>query len=107
MLNRRSAIVSLAMAGVIELAACAPPPAGTSATQPRTAWGDPDLQGVWRYEGAIPLERPAQLADRAKLTEKEVADQQKVEREQAANRLAGQEGAAVGRRSVAESPIRG
>ena len=27
--------------------------------QPRTAWGDPDLQGVWRYEATIALERPA------------------------------------------------
>src|SRR5262245_105107 len=27
--------------------------------QPRTPWGDPNLQGVYRYEAAIPLERPA------------------------------------------------
>ena len=24
-------------------------------TQARTAWGDPDLQGVWRYEATMPL----------------------------------------------------
>lgn len=66
-----------------------------------------DLQGVWRYEGAIPLERPAQLAGRTSLTAAEVEQRQQIEKEQAAKRLAGYEGAAVGRRSVAESPIRG
>ena len=97
----------------------APPPQGSSAgtsaaggtaeswTQPRTAWGDPDLQGVWRYEADIPLERPARLEGRESLTDEEVAARRKTEEEQAANRLAGAEGAAVGRRSVAESPIRG
>ena len=44
---------------------------------------------------------------RASLTEQEVAEREQVEKEQAAKRLAGLEGAAVGRRSVAESPIRG
>ena len=76
-------------------------------TQARTSWGDPDLQGVWRYEAAIALERPKALEGRELLTDEEVARQEQVEREQAANRLAGQEGAVVGRRSVAESPIRG
>src|SRR5688572_32710172 len=76
-------------------------------TQTRTAWGDPDLQGVWRYEGAIPLERPARFEGRELLTDEELAQIQKVEQEQAAQRLAGAEGAAVGRRSVGESPIRG
>ena len=76
-------------------------------TQTRTPWGDPDLQGVWRYEGAIPLERPARFEGRESLTDEEVAQIQKVEEEQAAQRLAGAEGAAVGRRSVGESPIRG
>jgi hypothetical protein len=76
-------------------------------TQSRTPWGDPDLQGVWRYEAVIPLERPSQLEGRESLTDQEVAEREKTEREQAENRLSGQEGAAVGRRSVAESPIRG
>ena len=81
---------------------------GTSTwTQPRTGWGDPDLQGVWRYEAAIPLERPAQFEGRAFLTDSEVAQREQTEKEQEAKRLAGFEGAAVGRRSVSESPIRG
>jgi hypothetical protein len=85
----------------------AQPPATGGWTQPKTPWGDPDLQGVWRYEAAVPLERPAALAARESLTDEEVARNQKVENDQAAQRLAGAEGAAVGRRSVGESPIRG
>jgi hypothetical protein len=76
-------------------------------TQPRTAWGDPDLQGVWRYEAVIPLERPGEFEGRGLLTDEEVAQKEQVEKEQEANRLAGLEGAAVGRRSIGESPIRG
>ena len=75
--------------------------------QPRTAWGDPDLQGVFRYEAAIALERPAQFEGRESLTDEEVAQREKIETEQEAKRLAGAEGAEVGRRSIAESPIRG
>jgi hypothetical protein len=105
----RHVVAGLTLAGVVTLLACR----GlvsldvASSTMPRTAWGDPDLQGVWRYEGAIPLERPRQLEGRASLTAQEVAEQERVEKEQAAKRLEGLEGAAVGRRSVAESPIRG
>jgi hypothetical protein len=75
--------------------------------QPRTAWGDPDLQGVWRYEAAIPLERPAQFQGRALLTDEEVAERQRLENEQGEKRLAGFEGVEVGRRPLDESPIRG
>jgi hypothetical protein len=101
-------IGALAIAGAIAVPACyAPSASNTPSTTGRTTWGDPDLQGVWRYEGAIPLERPAQLQGRATLTEQEVAERQQVEKEQAAKRLEGLEGSAVGRRSVAESPIRG
>ena len=82
-------------------------PATGTWTQPKTPWGDPDMQGVWRYEASVPLERPVQLQDRAQLTDEEVAQRQKVENEQAAQRLAGAEGAAVGRGNLAESPIRG
>lgn len=39
-----------------------------------SAQGVPDLQGVWFSNAATPLERPAQLADRATLTDAEVAE---------------------------------
>jgi hypothetical protein len=103
-----AAALALVVVGPAFLPACRPPSLiAPSSTTPRTAWGDPDLQGVWRYEGAIPLERPAQFEGRQALTDQEVAERQKIEEEQAGRRLAGQEGSAVGRRSVAESPIRG
>ena len=76
-------------------------------THPRTAWGDPDLEGVWRYEAAIALERPAQFDGRESLTDEEVAQKEEIETEQEAKRLAGFEGVDVGRRSLSESPIRG
>ena len=105
----RHAVAGLTLAGVVTLLACSGPAAldAPSSAVSRTAWGDPDLQGVWRYEGAIPLERPSGIEGRASLTAQEVAERERVEKEQAAKRLAGYEGAAVGRRSAAESPIRG
>jgi len=78
-----------------------------ASTSARTPWGDPDLQGVWRYEATMPLERPAALAGKATLTDEEVAKRQAVEKDQESKRLAGEEGAAVGRQSLDESPIRG
>jgi hypothetical protein len=78
-----------------------------TSTPARTPWGDPDLQGVWRYEATMPLERPAALAGKATLTDEEVATRQAVEKDQESKRLAGEEGAAVGRQSLDESPIRG
>jgi hypothetical protein len=105
----RHVVAGLTLTGVVILLACSGRASldPQSSTTPRTAWGDPDLQGVWRYEGAIPLERPVQLSGRTSLTAQEVAEREQVEKEQAAKRLEGVEGAAVGRRSVAESPIRG
>jgi hypothetical protein len=42
-------------------------------TAPRTAYGYPDLQGVWANNIATPLERPKELEGRALLTDQEVA----------------------------------
>jgi hypothetical protein len=82
-------------------------PSGTpSAASPRTAWGDPDLQGVWRYEGAIPLERPESAGEKAELSAEDVARRAAVERELQAKKTAGAEGVEVGRRPLTESPIR-
>ena len=42
-------------------------------TNPRTPWGDPDLQGIWDYWTFTPLERPDEFAGRDRLTEEEAA----------------------------------
>src|SRR2546421_8399687 len=39
----------------------------------KTAWGDPDLQGVWDYKTITPVERPAAMGDRQFLNDEEVA----------------------------------
>ena len=42
-------------------------------TLPRTPDGHPDLQGVWANNNITPLERPEAWADKAELTDEEVA----------------------------------
>ncbi|MBM63832.1 MAG: hypothetical protein CL484_12875 [Acidobacteria bacterium] len=43
------------------------------AEPPKTAWGQPDLQGVWDFRTITPLQRPEQFGDRAFLTTEEAA----------------------------------
>src|SRR5580765_2752671 len=40
---------------------------------PKTAWGDPDLQGIWPINHliAVPLQRPKQFGDRLYRTDQE------------------------------------
>ena len=40
---------------------------------PRLSWGVPDLQGIWLYWTATPLERPEQFRDKAVVTPEEAA----------------------------------
>ena len=48
---------------------------GQHSTQPRTPWGDPDLQGYWPSVAmlGVPLERAGSLGDKATLTDEEFA----------------------------------
>src|SRR5437762_1676263 len=48
----------------------------SAATRPllRTPHGDPDLEGVWNFATATPMERPAELAGRELLTDQEAAE---------------------------------
>jgi len=46
-------------------------PAAEGSAVPKTAWGHPDLQGIWLDEFDTPLERPARFANKEFLTEEE------------------------------------
>ena len=54
---------------------------------PRTAWGDPDLQGIWPSSEMIgvPLQRDPKLGTRAFLTDEEFAQRQKQASQQEAS----------------------
>ena len=64
---------------------------GQGIDPPRTAWGAPDLGGVWDFRTITPLERPAALKDKAVLTAEEAAafTQQSIESRNADRRDGG------------------
>jgi len=53
--------------------------AGSKWSAPRTAWGDPDLQGIYNSNDnvGVPIERPARFGNRMYLTDEELAERQK------------------------------
>ena len=61
------AVASFAILSLTEL------PAGTKPSL-RTAWGDPDLQGIWTRDVDIPLERPAKYANQEFFSDAERRD---------------------------------
>jgi hypothetical protein len=67
---------------------------GKTWTQPRTPWGDPDLQGItWNYATITPFERPEEFGGKDVLTDDEVAEfeRQTLERRRATQQTAGQD----------------
>ena len=64
------------------------PPAPTESWTERTAWGDPDLQGLWRFT-PTDFERPEEFAGRAFLTDAEYAAKRRAAEERQAFRLSG------------------
>ena len=83
---------------------------------PRTAWGDPDLQGVWSYPTTTPLSRPDSVPkDKALLTEDEIEaiSEQQASQQDAAPRAGDpgtynnfwwDRGASIGRTSLVVDP---
>ena len=47
----------------------------------RTAWGDPNIQGVWDKRTVTPLERPARFENRAFLSPEEIIEYEKASAE--------------------------
>src|SRR2546425_3461595 len=52
----------------------APTVTGKTAPALKTAWGEPDLQGIWSRDVDIPLQRPTKYGDREFLTDAERAE---------------------------------
>ena len=77
---RHVSVAALIPAFVVVLMAApaAAQDAGAGWTLSRTAWGHPDLQGIWDQTTGTPLERSAEVADREFLTDEEAAERERV-----------------------------
>jgi hypothetical protein len=67
------AAIALAMAWEATTVAAQQRAAAPASKAPRTAWGAPDLQGIWNTNTAVPLERAREYGTRAMMTEAEHA----------------------------------
>jgi hypothetical protein len=75
--NSAAAAPASAHAAVSEAKKASAGKPGAKWKQPRTPWGDPDLQGTWPISSlmSVPLQRPAQYGDRLEFTPEELAKQ--------------------------------
>ena len=71
---RAAAGAAAALAAVVGLLELAPRGGAAGAQALSTAWGDPDLEGIWTDPFTTPLERPARFAGRDEFTPEERAD---------------------------------
>src|SRR5712692_5559857 len=69
-------VMAVVLVAAVQRADQAPAKASAAARAavPRTAWGAPDLQGIWEGRSNTPLERPNDLAGKEFLTEQEAAE---------------------------------
>ena len=81
--------IALAIAGVLLAPALMAARTQTLSSEPppppRTAWGAPDLGGIWDFRSATPLVRPAALADQTVFTDEQASEyEEQVQQHQAA-----------------------
>ena len=70
-------VLGLLVGLTLFLNAQAPPPpdkAAPAGPAPKTAWGAPDLQGIWTNTHEVPLQRPARYANKEFFTDEERAE---------------------------------
>ena len=67
-------MIAFGGAAAAALTILAAAPAGAQTEPPRTAWGAPDLGGVWDYRSITRMERPETFSEQEFLTEEQVAD---------------------------------
>ena len=69
-----TAVMVLLKPASLSVAAQGPSAAGKTTQAPKTAWGEPDLQGIWTDEYQTPLQRPAKYANKEFFTDAEIAE---------------------------------
>ena len=81
-MSHRNTAVSIVVC-LVAVAAVGAVPAVAQTDPPRTAWGAPDLGGVWDFRSITPMQRPEDLGDRDFLTEEAAAalEQRAVDRQ--------------------------
>ena len=79
--------VSLAFAAPQQAAAAAKKPVKKAAATAKTAWGDPDLQGVYTFAAETPLQRPVALGDKASYTEAELQELERKAKDKAQDNI--------------------
>jgi hypothetical protein len=62
------------VAGQAPTPAAQPAAAADAGPAPKTAWGEPDLQGLWTYDVEVPLQRSARYGNREFRTDEEQAE---------------------------------
>ena len=72
-MSHRVPVSVSAVAVLVALVSLGAAPSAAQTTPPRTAWGQPDLQGVWDFRTITPLQRPEELGDKEFLTVEEAA----------------------------------
>ena len=73
-MRHRTVAIMSAVAVLVGFVSSGVVPAMAQTTAVRTAWGAPDLRGIWDFRTITPLERPDELADQAFLTAEEAAN---------------------------------